>query len=135
MEGKVPPVPEVRVDKWLWAVRLFKTRSLSAEACRKGRVLVGDVAAKPSRMLREGDIINLRRPPSTFTFRVLRLVDKRQPAGLVAGFLEDITATGEKDKSMQKNILVFAVRPRGSGRPTKRERREMDKLNDQSPDS
>jgi ribosome-associated heat shock protein Hsp15 len=122
--------PDMRADKWLWAVRLFKTRSLSAEACRKGRVLIGDIIVKPSRVLRVGDIISLRRPPSVYTYKVIGLVDKRQPAKLVGEYLEDLTPAEEKEKSQHKNLLVFAKRDRGTGRPTKRERRNIDRLND-----
>lgn len=130
MEEKKPPAFEIRADKWLWAVRLFKTRSQSAEACRKGRVTIGDIAIKPSRLLNEGDIISIRRPPSVYTYRVLRTVEKRLPAKLVSGYMEDITPEEEKEKAVHKNLLVFARRERGSGRPTKRERRDIDKLNE-----
>jgi ribosome-associated heat shock protein Hsp15 len=96
--------PDMRADKWLWAVRLFKTRSLSAEACRKGRVLIGDIIVKPSRVLRVGDIISLRRPPSVYTYKVIGLVDKRQPAKLVGEYLEDLTPAEEKKNH---NIRIY----------------------------
>jgi ribosome-associated heat shock protein Hsp15 len=121
---------DMRADKWLWAVRLFKTRSLSAEACRKGRVMIGDIIVKPSRVLRAGDIISLRRPPSVYTYKVLSLTDSRLPAKLVGEYVEDLTPEEEKEKSLHKNLLVFAKRDRGTGRPTKRERRNIDRLNE-----
>ena len=128
MEKEKDNLSEVRADKWLWAVRLFKTRSQSAEACRKGRVVIDKVPVKPSRMLKKGDIIHLRRPPSVFCYRVSALVEKRQPAKLVEKFLEDLTPDEEREKSMHKNLVIFARRDRGSGRPTKRERRIIDRL-------
>ncbi len=128
MEKVSDRIYEVRVDKWMWAVRLFKTRSQSAEACRKGRVLINEVAVKPSRLLKEGDIIHLRRPPSVFCYRVIALVEKRQPAKLVAKYFEDLTPDEERDKAIHKNLVVFARRDRGTGRPTKRERRVIDRL-------
>jgi len=75
---------EVRIDKWLWAVRIFKTRSLASEACKKGRVMVENVAVKPSRIIRRGDIVQVRKPPVTFSFKVLDLTDKRMGAKLGA---------------------------------------------------
>ena len=128
MEKLKDKLSEVRVDKWLWAVRLFKTRSQSAEACRKGRVVINEVAVKPSRLLKEGDIICLRRPPSVFRYRVKALVEKRQPAKLAVKYLEDLTPDEERNKSVHKNLVVFARRDRGAGRPTKRERRVIDRL-------
>ncbi len=128
MEKGKDELSGLRADKWLWAVRLFKTRSQSAEACRKGRVIIDEVPVKPSRMLKEGDIIHLRRPPSVFCYRVRALVEKRQPAKLVEKYLEDLTPDKEREKSMHKNLVVFARRDRGSVRPTKRERRIIDRL-------
>lgn len=129
MGKKICDKSNIRIDKWLWAVRLFKTRSLSSEACRKGRISIDDVPVKPSRTLKEGDIIKLRRPPAAFTYRVKGLVGKRQPAKMVDLFLEDITPEEEKEKSMHKNLVVFSGRDRGAGRPTKKERRIIDKFN------
>ncbi len=129
MGEKICDKSNIRIDKWLWAVRLFKTRSLSAEACRKGKVTIDDLQVKPSRTLKEGDIIKLRRPPAIFTYRVKELVGKRQPAKMVDLFLEDLTPEEEKEKSMHKNLVVFSGRDRGAGRPTKKERRIIDKFN------
>ncbi len=118
----------VRIDKWLWAVRLFKTRSLATEACRAGRVIMDDVPVKPSRSVKEGDTINLRRQPSVYTYRVLQTVGKRQPASLVANYLEDLTTEEEKEKARHRNLVMFVRRDRGAGRPTKKERRILDRL-------
>lgn len=118
----------VRIDKWLWAVRLFKTRSLATEACRSGRVTIDDVPVKPSRSVKEGDTIKLRRPPTVYTYRVLQPVGKRQPPRLAANCLEDLTPEEEKEKARHRNLVMFVRRDRGAGRPTKRERRILDRL-------
>ncbi len=117
-----------RIDKWLWAVRIFKTRSQATEACRRGRVTIQDVPVKPSRIIREGDVVMVRRPPSLYSYRVLQVVEKRQPAKAVENYMEDITPEEEKDKSKHQNLMIFARRERGAGRPTKKERRVIDKL-------
>jgi ribosome-associated heat shock protein Hsp15 len=120
----------LRIDKWLWTVRLFKTRSQAAEACSKGKVSVDGHPVKPSRIIREGDIISVRRAPSVFTYRVKALAGSRQPASKTVAFLEDITPEEEKEKSVHKNLLVFSRRDRGTGRPSKRDRRIIDRLKD-----
>lgn len=130
MEKDINERTEVRVDKWLWSVRLFKTRSQAAEACRKGKVTIGQLPVKPSRIIKEGEIISLKRLPAVFKYRVKFLIDKRQPAKLVDRFMEDLTPEEEREKSHHKNLVVFSRRDRGSGRPTKRERRIIDKLRD-----
>ncbi len=120
----------LRIDKWLWAVRLFKTRSQSAEACKKGRVFIEGQAVKPSRQVKEDDIVKLRRPPVVYSYRVKRLVEKRQPASQVPAYLEDITPREEKEKKEHNNLIVFSARDKGKGRPTKKERRIIDRLKD-----
>jgi ribosome-associated heat shock protein Hsp15 len=120
----------VRIDKWLWAVRLFKTRSLASEACKKGRVSIKDVAVKPSREIKIGDIILVRKEAVTYHYRVLDLGGKRMGAKLVSGFMEDITPPENlKILEMQK-YMQWSERDRGAGRPTKRDRRDMDKFRD-----
>ncbi len=122
-------VESVRVDKWLWAVRIFKTRGLSTDACRRGRILVNGMTAKPSRDLKAGDKITVRKLPVLFTFRVKELVEKRVSAKLVSKYLEDQTSIEELDKLKVKETFFFK-RESGSGRPTKRERRKIDQLRD-----
>jgi ribosome-associated heat shock protein Hsp15 len=117
-----------RTDKWMWAVRLFKTRSQATEACRKGRVIIDNIPVKPSRIIKPGDILHIKRPPSVFQYRVKELVMNRQPARLVGNYIEDLTPEEEKEKSRHPNLLVYARRDRGTGRPTKKERRIIDKL-------
>ncbi len=128
MKKEICDLSEIRIDKWLWAVRLFKTRSLSSEACRKGRITIDDMPVKPSRVVKAGDIIKFRRTPALFTYRVKGLVDKRQPAKMVDHYLEDLTPEAERDKSLHNNLVVFSRRDQGSGRPTKKERRIIDKI-------
>lgn len=117
---------EVRVDKWLWAVRIFKTRTIASEACKKGRVMIDNVSVKPSRVIRKGDIIQVRKPPVTFSFKVLELADKRMGAKMVPEFMENITPPDQYKILELNNISGFVDRQRGTGRPTKKERRDLE---------
>ena len=116
----------VRVDKWLWAVRLYKTRGDAAEACRTNKVLVNGTYAKPSREIKEGDVVSVRRLPVTYSFKVLGMVSNRQPAKDVALYAENVTPQEELDKLHVPRETVFVQRDRGMGRPTKKERREIE---------
>lgn len=118
-------MPEVRIDKWLWAMRIFKTRTVATEACKKGRVLMGGVAVKPSRTIKEGDIINVRKPPVTYSFRVKALTQNRLGARLVPDYMENITPKSELDLLDIVRISGFIDRRKGLGRPTKREGRDL----------
>ncbi|HOM62290.1 MAG TPA: RNA-binding S4 domain-containing protein [Dysgonamonadaceae bacterium] len=122
---------EVRIDKWLWAVRIFKTRTIAAEAIKKGRVIVGGVAVKPSRMIRMGDVVQVRKPPVTFSFKVLALSDKRMGAKLVPQFMENITPPDQYELLELNKISGFVDRQRGTGRPTKKDRRDLEQFTDQ----
>lgn len=119
---------EVRIDKYLWAIRVFKTRSDAAEACRTGKVFVGGQGAKSSKTIKAGDIISVRKGPVKFQYQVVCPIDKRQGAQLVANFATNITPQSELDKLVAPNEVIFLKRDRGAGRPTKRERREIDNL-------
>lgn len=121
---------EVRLDKWLWAVRVFKTRSDAADACRTNRVLVNDAYAKPSREVKVGDVISVKKMPVVYQYRVVELVSSRQPAKNVPLYAADITPQSELDKLNVPREMIFIVRDRGTGRPTKKERRELDSLMD-----
>lgn len=121
---------EVRIDKWLWAVRVFKTRSVASEACKKGRVLIGNVAVKPSRNIRTGEIIDVKKPPITFSFKVLALTDKRMGAAKVPGFMENVTPPDQYELLELNRISGFVDRQRGTGRPTKKERRDLEQFTD-----
>lgn len=116
---------EVRIDKWLWAMRIFKTRTIATEACKKGRVFVGDALAKPSRTIKVGDVVKVRKPPVTYSFRVLALTQNRLGAKLVPDYMENITPKSELDLLEIVKISGFIDRRKGLGRPTKREGREL----------
>lgn len=125
---------EVRIDKWLWAVRIFKTRTIATDACKKGRVMLGDVPAKPARMIKIGDIIKVRKPPVTYSFRVLALTENRLGAKLVPEYMENITPRSELDLLEIVKISGFIDRRKGLGRPTKREGRELSRFTEQAYD-
>jgi len=118
----------VRIDKFLWAVRLFKTRSLAAEACKKGRVMIDDQPVKSSRQIRRGDVISIKVPPAVKTYKVLDLSEKRMGAKLVPDYLEEITPQDELDLLEKARMVRKMDRPKGTGRPTKKERRDLDQL-------
>ena len=119
----------VRIDKYLWAVRLYKTRTLATEACRKGKVNVDDMPAKPSRMVSTGDVIEVRKMPVTYSYRILEPIEKRVGAKIVDSYVEDITPEEELHKlEMQDDF--FVKRDKGTGRPTKKDRRLLDDLQD-----
>ena len=120
----------MRIDKYLWAVRVFKTRSDAAEAIRNNKVLVNDRPCKPSREVAEGDEISVKRMPVTYRYRVLECVSSRQPAKNVHQFCLNITPQEELDKLVAPRETIFVFRERGAGRPTKKERREIDSLMD-----
>ncbi|MBN2598274.1 S4 domain-containing protein [Labilibaculum sp.] len=119
---------KVRVDKWLWAVRIFKTRSMAAEACKKGKVSIGGVHVKPSREVRLNEQIDVRVPPITRSYLVTAISGKRMGAKLAIDFVKDITAQDQLDLLEATNTRGFESRDRGVGRPTKLDRRLIDKL-------
>ena len=119
---------DIRLDKYLWAVRVFKTRSDAADAIRNNRVTVNNSYAKPSREVKIGDILAVRRQAVTYQYKVLDLVSSRQGAKLVPNYCLDITPQEELDKLNAPRETIFVVRDRGTGRPTKKERRELDSL-------
>ena len=118
----------VRIDKWLWAVRIFKTRTLAAEACAKGHVTIGDVRLKASRELKGGEIVKVRIPPIERHYLVKQLADKRMSAQLAVQFVEDVTPPETLALLNAVKAYGFESRPRGAGRPTKRDRRMIDRL-------
>ncbi|MBQ7824182.1 MAG: RNA-binding S4 domain-containing protein [Bacteroidaceae bacterium] len=119
---------EVRIDKWLWATRIFKTRTIAVEACKKGRVSIQNVPVKASRMIKVGEIIQVRKPPVTFSFKVLALTEKRMGAKLVPEFLENVTTPDQYEILELSRINGFVNRAKGTGRPTKKEGRELQKF-------
>ena len=118
----------IRIDKWLWAVRLFKTRSQATEACRTGKVKIQDQAVKPSRELKSGDLVVVSFNPLRKIVKVKGLTDKRVSAKLVMHYMEDLTPAEEIQKQKLIHEMNFEYRNRGIGRPTKRERREIELL-------
>jgi ribosome-associated heat shock protein Hsp15 len=126
-------VASVRLDKWLWAVRLYKSRSLAASACNAGKVLVGEQQAKPSRDVRVGDIIKAQTAEITRTVRVVAVLDRRVGPKLVPDYLQDLTPASEYNKPRERIYQPIPLRPRGTGRPTKKERRQWGAvMNDES---
>lgn len=119
---------KLRIDKWLWAVRIFKTRSLAAEECAKGHVTIGDVHVKASRELRGGEEVKVRIPPIERHYLVKQLTSKRMSAQLAVDFVEDVTPQEKIDLLNAAKIFGFEQRDRGIGRPTKKDRRMIDKL-------
>ena len=119
---------DIRLDKYLWAVRVFKTRSDAADAIRNNKVTVNGSAAKPSREVKIGDVIAVRKMQVTYSYRVLDSVSSRQPAKNVPDYCRNITPQSELDKLNIPRETVFVFRDRGTGRPTKKERRELDSL-------
>ena len=119
---------EVRIDKWLWAMRVFKTRTIATDACKKGRVTMGGVAVKPSRAIKVGDVIDVKKPPITYTFRVKQLTGNRLGAKLVPEYLENITSPAQYELLEMTRISGFVDRRKGLGRPTKREGRELSRF-------
>ena len=116
----------IRIDKYLFAVRLYKTRSLASEECRKGKVTIGGMNVKPSRELKVGETFQLRRPPITRSYKILALTESRMAAKMVPEFLLETTPASELEiLEVQKNMSVYN-RERGTGRPTKKERRDLD---------
>jgi len=119
---------EARIDKWLWAARIFKTRTLAAEACKKGRISIGNTQLKPSKMIKVGEIINVRKPPITYSFKVLQTIEKRIGAKLLPEILENVTDPTQYELLEMSKISGFVNRARGTGRPTKKERRDLDEF-------
>jgi len=117
---------EVRIDKWLWAVRLFKTRTLASEACKKGKVIIQNIQVKPSRNVKVGDVISIKRNPILFSFKVLALSENRMNAKLVSGFVENVTTPDQLELMELAKLAGQSGRDRGAGRPTKKERRDLE---------
>ena len=118
--------PSARLDKWLWAARIFKTRSIAADACKNNRVQINGALAKPARTVKEGDRVSVRKPPVTYTFLVKQAIEKRVGAKLIPEVLENITPKEQYEVLEMSKISGFVDRARGTGRPTKKDRRAID---------
>ncbi|MBK9391609.1 MAG: RNA-binding S4 domain-containing protein [Bacteroidetes bacterium] len=123
---------DIRIDKYLWSVRLYKTRSIASDECRKGRIIINDIQVKPSRTVTKGETIIVKKPPVNYTFRVIEPIENRVSAKLVSQFMEDITPEEEKLKLDYRHAGGTFHRDKGTGRPTKKERRLIDRLQDDS---
>lgn len=119
---------DLRIDKFLWAVRVYKTRNTAGEACRKGRVIIQDIPVKASRTVKPDEVIQVKKPPVLYSYRVKALPASRLPAKLVSDYIEDLTTEEEKLKLEMKKKTATGYRYRGTGRPTKKERRDLDKM-------
>lgn len=125
---------QARIDKWLWAVRIYKTRSIAAEACKKGHISIGERTAKPANNVHVGDIINVKKAPITYSFKVLKCAENRVGAKLVPELMENVTPQEQYEILEMSKISGFTGRQRGTGRPTKKERRDLDQFVEESYD-
>lgn len=124
--GRFSGATSARLDKWLWAARIFKTRSIAADACKNGRVTKGGVNIKPSHTLKVGDVISVKKPPVTYSFKVLSAIENRVGAKLISEVYENVTDPKQYELLEMSRISGFVDRARGTGRPTKKDRRAMD---------
>lgn len=121
----------IRIDKFLWSVRIYKTRSIASDECRKGRIIINDIQVKPSRTVLKNEIITVRKPPVIYSYRVVEPIEKRVSAKLVGQFVEDLTPEEEKVKLNIRQATGVIYRDKGTGRPTKKERRQIDRIKDE----
>lgn len=119
---------EARLDKWLWAARIFKTRTLASEACKKGRVSSNGTTLKASKIVKVGDVIDVKKPTITYSFRIKQAIEKRVGAKLIPDVLENVTRPDQYELLEMNKISGFVNRARGTGRPTKKDRRSLDEF-------
>lgn len=117
---------EARIDKWLWAARIFKTRSIAADACKNGRITLNGSNVKPSRMVKEGEVISVKKPPVIYSFKILKAIEQRVGAKLIPEIYENVTDSKQYEILQMSRISGFVDRAHGTGRPTKKERRALD---------
>lgn len=125
---------EARIDKWLWAARIFKTRTMATAACKKGQVSMNGTNLKPSRLIKEGDTVSVRKPPVTYSFKVLQAIEKRVGAKLIPEILENVTPKEQYELLEMNRISGFMNRAKGTGRPTKKDRRSIDEFTSDVPE-
>ena len=123
-------MPEARIDKWMWAVRIFKTRTIAAEACKKGRVTINGSQVKAARMIKPNDVIKVKKPPIIYSFKVLQAIEKRVGAKLVPEVMENVTTPDQYELLEMSKVSGFVDRARGTGRPTKKDRRSLEDFTD-----
>lgn len=117
---------EARIDKWLWAARIYKTRSIAVDAIKNGRVTIDGINVKPARMVKTGDVVSVRKPPITYSFKILQPIEQRVGAKLIPEIYENVTDPKQYELLEMSRISGFVDRARGTGRPTKKDRRAMD---------
>jgi len=120
----------IRIDKFLWSVRIYKTRSIASDECRKGRIIINDIQVKPSRTVIKNEIIIVKKPPVIYSYRVIEPIENRVSAKLVEQFVVDLTPEEEKAKLNIRQAMGIVYRDKGTGRPTKKERRQIDRIKD-----
>jgi len=126
---------KIRIDKFLWAVRVFKTRTMASDECHKGRIIINNLPVKPSHTVTANEVITVKKLPVVYTYKVIEPTGNRVSAKLVEKFISDLTSEEEKNKLIISRSAGFGIRPRGYGRPTKKERRSIDRLNENNVDS
>ena len=119
---------EARIDKWLWAARIFKTRSIAVDAIKNSRVTMNGMNVKPSRMVKVGEVVSVRKPPVTYSFKILKAIEQRVGAKLIPEIYENVTPADQYELLEMNRISGFINRQRGTGRPTKKERRALDEF-------
>ncbi len=129
-----PTKKNIRIDKFLWSVRIYKTRSIASDECRKGRIIINNIQVKPSRIVLKNEIITVKKPPVNYSYRVIEPIENRVGAKLVSQFIEDLTTEEEKLKLEIGQSGGMVYRDKGTGRPTKKERRLIDRLKDDTQD-
>ena len=125
---------EARLDKWLWSARIYKTRTMAADACKNGRIAINGAQAKASRSVKAGDEVSVRKPPVTYSFKVLQPIEKRVGARLLPEILENVTPQEQYELLEMSRISGFANRAKGTGRPTKKDRRDLDEFTPDVPE-
>jgi len=125
---------EARIDKWLWAARIFKTRTIAAAACKKGQVSMKGAQLKASRTIKAGDVVDVRKPPVTYSFRVLQPIERRVGAKLIPEILENVTTADQYELLEMNKISGFIGRAKGTGRPTKKDRRNLEDFQNEVPE-
>ena len=126
----MPDNKTIRIDKFLWSVRIYKTRSIASDECRKGRIIINDIQVKPSRIVVKNELITVKKPPVIYSYRVIEPIENRVSAKLVEQFIKDLTPETEKAKLNIRDSIGIIHRDKGTGRPTKKERRQIDRVKD-----
>lgn len=124
---------EARIDKWLWAARIYKTRSIAVDAIKNGRVTIDGINVKPARMVKAGDVVSVRKPPITYSFKILQPIEQRVGAKLIPEIYENVTDPKQYELLEMSRISGFANRAKGTGRPTKKDRRDLDEFTQDVP--